>query len=241
MNLCVAACADKQNSGSAQGINSRVIFDELELWEDGVARSAAENMACDEALSQVASGRAVLRVYRWGAAAVTFGYSQRVAEALSMAGGREVMRRWTGGGIVEHGEDLTFGLVFPRGSVFGAMGGEAIYRELHGAWLPQLGNVAAGAEMAGSGVSRAAGVCFSEPVAGDLLVDGRKVLGGAMRRTARDVVYQGSLLAKGVGAVTLAEAIGKRVRVFRNEGRVVAAAEGLVLEKYGTEAWLHKR
>src|SRR5688500_17905926 len=79
------------------------------------ARSAAENMAVDEALLQwVASWtRPVLRFYSWSEPAATFGYFQKYTEIERMTSLRPLVRRPTGGGLVPHDADWTYSLVFP--------------------------------------------------------------------------------------------------------------------------------
>lgn len=219
-----------------------VIFDELELWEDREFRSAAMNMACDEALLRCCGGRVVLRVYRWGGEAVTFGYARRIAEVRRVAEGREAMRRWTGGGIVEHGDDWTLGLVVPKELEIARLGSAEIYRRLHAGLLRGLAGILEGGKLAAGGAVGGEGICFAEPVANDILVGGRKVLGGALRRTAQGVLYQGSLIAGGTpGAMGIAAALARRVGVFGQVAEVEAQAMELVREKYGLPGWLHKR
>src|SRR3954471_638197 len=81
------------------------MFDKLHVFDDLEARDAALNMGIDEALLERGTGPS-LRFYRWERPALSFGYFGRYAEVANEAPQRDVVRRWTGGGIVPHGDDL---------------------------------------------------------------------------------------------------------------------------------------
>src|SRR6187402_3922001 len=80
---------------------------------DPEPHEAALNMAIDEVLLRTVPGP-LLRVYRWTRPAVSMGYFDRIIDAEALADGRDLVRRWTGGGLVEHGEDVTYTLIVPR-------------------------------------------------------------------------------------------------------------------------------
>ncbi|OLD87705.1 MAG: hypothetical protein AUG81_08395 [Verrucomicrobia bacterium 13_1_20CM_4_54_11] len=86
------------------------MFHELIVIDDPTPRPGPLNMAVDEVLLTTARA-AILRFYRWNAPSVSFGYCVRFDEAREIAGNRDVVRRWTGGGIVPHGEDLTYSIM----------------------------------------------------------------------------------------------------------------------------------
>jgi lipoyl(octanoyl) transferase len=88
-------------------------LDKLHLILEESPRAAAENMAVDEMLFLTVACPA-LRVYRWIRPSVSFGYFTPWAEVSSRFAGRDLIRRWTGGGIVEHGRDFTYSLVCPN-------------------------------------------------------------------------------------------------------------------------------
>src|SRR4030095_721878 len=88
------------------------IFGALNVYHEFVPRSAAMNMAIDEALLESASAPSI-RFYRWESPALSFGYFGRFADVADKASERDLVRRWTGGGIVFHGEDLTYSIVIP--------------------------------------------------------------------------------------------------------------------------------
>src|SRR5277367_1833538 len=73
------------------------------------AGSPARNMAIDEALLREVR-EPVLRIYEWNVPAVSLGYFQPAA----LAGDRPFIRRYTGGGLVDHARDVTYTLVVPR-------------------------------------------------------------------------------------------------------------------------------
>lgn len=162
----------------------------IQFWPDSWYRSAAENMALDEALLRrvEAGSHAIARFYRWDHDAVTLGYSDRDA-----GDGISIVRRFTGGGRVEHGEDLTFALAFPRGALAELPTTER-YRFLHEAIAFSLEKAGCPVSLAEEGVGER-GPCFANPVGWDLLdpETGRKIGGGAQRRTRFGLLHQGSL------------------------------------------------
>ena len=91
-----------------------MIFDEL-IWIDDLSpRSAALNMAIDEALLIQPSTAAIFHTYRWKSRSVSFGYFSKWAPVRAQYPDWDLVRRWTGGGAVEHGEDFTYSLILLR-------------------------------------------------------------------------------------------------------------------------------
>src|SRR6059036_2008360 len=88
------------------------MFAALNVYHDGAAHSAAMNMAIDEALLEHATAPSI-RFYRWHSPALSFGYFGRFADVKSYTRESDLVRRWTGGGIVFHGDDLTYSIVIP--------------------------------------------------------------------------------------------------------------------------------
>ena len=99
-------------------LDGRVLFEELTEIVDAEPRGAALNMALDEVLLAEAIAPA-LRVYQWACPAVSFGYFGRHAEVAAEFPEREMVRRWTGGGTVLHGEDITYSLFVPKAHPLG--------------------------------------------------------------------------------------------------------------------------
>ena len=113
---------EKKSAGSPWPSKERfpilpVLFEQITAIIDPEPHPAALNMALDEALLQRAL-EPTLRVYRWSEPAVSLGYFSRFAEAEKAAAGRAMVRRWTGGGLVEHGDDITYTLIVPRDAAF---------------------------------------------------------------------------------------------------------------------------
>lgn len=169
------------------------------------ARDVFGQMALDEALAASKPERFCLRFYRWQGAGLTFGYAQRAAAVeplLPRAAAGAWTRRPTGGGVVEHLSDLTFSCVFPAE---GALKPQGIYERLHAAILEGLRQTGLAVQLLSEKPepapppTRGASQCFVEPVALDIMAEsGKKILGGAIRRYAGTVLYQGSLQLPGV-------------------------------------------
>jgi len=91
---------------------TRSFLKALTVYHDDIPHSAAMNMTIDEALLEHATVPSI-RFYRWHCPALSFGYFGKFANVAGFATERDLVRRWTGGGIVFHGEDLTYSIVIP--------------------------------------------------------------------------------------------------------------------------------
>ena len=109
---------------------TKELFARLEVYSDNAPRSAAMNMAIDEALLESAAAPSI-RFYRWESPALSFGYFGRFADVADKASERDLVRRWTGGGIVFHGEDLTYSVVIPANDPVFAESPMSIYENVH--------------------------------------------------------------------------------------------------------------
>ncbi len=88
------------------------LFAGLNIYYDVATHSPAMNMAIDEALLGSAT-IPTIRFYRWRSPALSFGYFGKFSDVAIYAAERDLVRRWTGGGIVFHGDDLTYSIVIP--------------------------------------------------------------------------------------------------------------------------------
>ncbi len=106
-----------------------VILSDILFWRDTEPRSASFQMALDEALFSWAAGEGVAaaRFYRWSAPARTIGYFEATL-APQPAG---TVRRFTGGGLVEHHDDLTFALALPPNTAPTSAPAAERYRWIH--------------------------------------------------------------------------------------------------------------
>lgn len=219
-----------------------MLFDEILEVVDMEPHGAALNMALDEALLSRLSGPAI-RIYQWQSPAVTIGYFGKSAEVAAKWPEREMARRWTGGGIVLHGEDITFSLLIPIAHPFAAEKPAATYRAIHecvALWLATTGMAAA---LAGD-LPKVSDECFASPVQHDVLAGGLKVSGGAQRRSKLGMLHQGSIqpISEAVRAQrsTLTAAFGKAVRPCPLTAEDLQEAKRLVATKYGTDVWTRR-
>jgi len=214
------------------------------------AANAATNMAVDEALLRTAAERRLplLRMYAWARPAISFGYFQEFPARL--AAKYEMIRRPTGGGVVYHGNDTTYTVVVPPGHPLYEMSTVAAYCALHQA-------VAVACQRSSDKLSgknptlqttppaslRGQYECFQNPVHGDVVAEGRKLAGGAQRRTKHGMLHQGSIAAE-VSADQLQAGFRRTFQIdFQSYELTLAEkalAEKLAQEKYATEAWNRK-
>src|SRR5437588_4062935 len=161
-----------------------------------------------------------IRFYRWHSPALSFGYFGRFADVVDYAAQRDLVRRWTGGGIVLHGDDLTYSIIVPRDDPVFAGSSTSIYENVHHALCEALSLIGKHAdllavaavchrriiqdrsvpswEITGSEINAAVtdrryNGCFANPVRADVLMNGRKIAGAAQRRTRAGLLHQGSI------------------------------------------------
>jgi len=217
------------------------IFAALDVYHDEPSRSAAMNMAIDEALLEFAP-KPTIRFYQWDHPALSFGYFGRFADVENEP--RDLVRRWTGGGIVFHGEDLTYSLVIPSSDSSFAESSISIYEKVHkalGAGLVAIGQQAELASISGSKVSES---CFANPVRADVLSNGRKVAGAAQRRTRHGLLQQGSIQNVDFGngfADLFARQLCAQCRPVQLGEDLLERAQQIAKLKYASEAWLRRR
>jgi lipoyl(octanoyl) transferase len=226
------------------------IFAALDVYHDQAPRSAAMNMAMDEALLQAATVPSI-RFYRWQSPALSFGYFGKFANVASYKRERDLVRRWTGGGVVFHGDDLTYAIAIPHSDAVFSESSSSIYAAIHAALRNAL--VANGelAELtAADGVVDAAAAivdgesCFANPVPADVLLNGRKIAGAAQRRTRRGLLQQGSIQYVDLGNDLPQRFTGElsdNCETRNLPDAVRYRAQEIVARKYGTEDRLRKR
>jgi lipoate-protein ligase A len=219
------------------------LFDVIDLFPDETARGGPEQMALDEAMFEEAK-RPVLRVYRWAGQAVSFGHSQSFAAVKERYPCLPTVRRWTGGGIVEHGADWTFSLIIPSREPLATARLEEAYRSIHSQVATVLNELGYSARLAELGDCAEGMACFSAPVLHDVIgPDRRKFCGGAQRRTRRGFLHQGSIQNLRLPAdfgVRLASAMAVEAPRFSPGFATLARTRELIARKYSTIAWLEK-
>ena len=200
-------------------------------------------MAIDEVLLRTARS-AILRFYRWSTPSVSFGYFGRFAEACEIARNRATVRRWTGGGIVPHGEDLTYSIMIGSRDDAFALASKIIYQRVHLALdsaLREIGIVSGLVETEATKISDA---CFANPVVSDVIENGRKIAGAAQRKTRGGLLHQGSIQRENLDERfrnAFARLLGNRIIAGSIGTDVLRAAEELAATKYATVEWLQRR
>lgn len=219
------------------------LFEFLHFFPDRTARNGAAQMALDEALLEHA-GQPVLRSYLWAGAAVTFGCGQSFRDVRHEHPALPLTRRWTGGGIVEHGRDWTFSLVVPRHEPLAARRPVETYECIHEAVRRALEASDLAVRLAMPEECTAGPACFASPALHDLLgPENAKLCGGAQRRTRLGFLHQGSIqcpgLAENFGA-RLAQILAQDVHPFDPGAAVLSRAGQLAQEKYSRADWLER-
>lgn len=216
---------------------------ELLVYDDLEPRAAALNMAVDEAVLAQATAP-ILRFYRWRRPAISFGYFGRYAEAENEARQREIVRRWTGGGIVPHGEDLTYSVIIPRSHPFFLRSSLDIYAEVHDAIRCALQANQIAATLAGQAAPKTSENCFANAVRADVLSGDRKIAGAAHRRSRAGLLHQGSIQRSDLPERfrdDFARNLSERLERATVLPGILERAEQIAAAKYGTEVWLRRR
>ena len=175
---------------------------------------AATNMAIDAALlAHMPVGLAAFRHYGWQEPATTFGYTQQYHKVVSeLASGHThieptqasatLIRRMTGGGIVDHRNDWTYALILNSSVSAASTPATDLYAQIHHAISLSLDEIGIDNRLAPCPrhckktpvASEIPTRCFISPAANDVLrPDGQKIAGAAMKRSRQCLLIQGSL------------------------------------------------
>lgn len=214
---------------------------------------AAENMALDFLLLQRYPEAAAprFRHYEWRGPAFTFGFSQKIGFVrANLPAGQafDLCRRPTGGGIVDHRNDWTYGLVLPRGHPLYDERAVQSYRRVHeclAAALVALGQPAAvktegdpgevepdlpaGSTNLSGGQVPPLGICFQRAELYDVVngQTGAKIAGAAQKRNKHGLLFQGSIEKAAIGPVDWEEF----------QGRFAAALAGAIGAEAAETPW----
>lgn len=217
----------------------------IRLWCDPIPRTGYENMAADELLSR--RPEAWLRIYGWSKPAVSFGYfdSTPVAASIFPGEGIEYIRRWTGGGIVDHRKGYTYTVTLPaiEGNIYPPA--DKLYKWIHGALAVALKASGVECELLIEDAPDGGRACWASPVASDIVdSSGNKLAGAGQRRYRGAVLHQGLIQEcepSDGWPQLLAAALAPQVLEVQGDEPWPGFAdevEELCRTKYCTEAWI---
>ena len=171
-------------------------------------------MALDEAILEAVAGLRVpptLRFYAWNPPCLSIGYAQSVADANRAAIKREgwdLVRRATGGRAILHTDEITYSITAPADHPIFAHGVLPSYKRISLALISGLEKMGLLPELHTSHPrhpSNGNPVCFQNPSAFEIMVNGKKLVGSAQLRRAGGILQHGSLPLQGeLGRICLA-------------------------------------
>jgi lipoate-protein ligase A len=207
--------------------------------------SPARNMAIDEALLREVR-EPVLRLYEWTVPAVSLGYFQ----SATVAGERPFVRRYTGGGLVDHAHDVTYTIVLPRAHPWMELSMPESYRLIHGGVQAALASCGIVSEVTSTAQEVESAACFQKAVRYDIVSDAGKLSGAAQRRTREGLLHQGSILLpesalNGSLRAVFSNSFAARMELTLISGDLTSAevsrAADLERDRYATDAWNRSR
>ncbi len=156
-------------------------------------RGAEENMRMDSALLASLQDEPILRFYDWVAPSITYGYFLDPA-LIFKKNSLDLARRPTGGGVLFHMWDLVFSLLIPSSHPLYTLDTVANYKAVH-ELIGEALKSALGKEVIlfQKGEEGPPNFCFATPSQYDLMVEGKKIVGGAQRRRRNGFLHQGSV------------------------------------------------
>ncbi len=207
------------------------------------ASSAAYNMAADEALLREVTVP-ILRIYNWADDAQTIGYFQKAEVAIP---GVPMVRRYTGGGLVDHRHDQTYTVILPRSHPWMELPTPESYSKIHEGVLAAIQRLGIPAQLAPCCDENESAACFQKAVKYDITApDGVKISGAAQRRTREGLLHQGSILLpdptqnKALYEL-LGQVMGETLGFDWTLGELTESeqkrAHVLAVERYATDAW----
>jgi lipoyl(octanoyl) transferase len=215
---------------------------------DPIRRSGPEAMAVDEWLLETTQVP-VLRVYGWQGEWGSLGYFGKLSEAKAAFPDLDWVRRWTGGGVVDHRADWTYTLVIPAGEALASERGAESYRQIHTALAETLRGEGRELRLCDGLGKTGQAACFLNPVDYDLVgAMGEKLAGAGQRRSRAGLLHQGSVAACCPSlqqSINRAQAFADRLAVREIEGFSGVLMESDVIQRmmgrYALEKWTARR
>ena len=171
----------------------------------GIASHMALDRELFEAFLKDPETPPLLRIYRVTEPSISVGRSYRNRKQ------GEVCVRPTGGGLVEHGRDLIYSVIARRDTFPTFHQVRTSYLSFHEAVCAAFQKFGIEARLLRCDEAKrntGLGECFRDPVATDVLVDGKKAAGGAQWRRGRNFLHQGSVrLMRGISFEALKPAL----------------------------------
>lgn len=175
----------------------------FKLLESGIG-SAASHMARDSSLLDSLSNEpsCLLHFYEWQAPSATYGYFCRPEQLLNMRFCQEypleLAKRPTGGGITFHQFDLAFSVLLTANHPRYCLNTLESYCSIHSVLLRVIARFQnTPSELLQQDpmplTSCCGHFCMAKPTIYDLVICGRKVAGGAQRRTKKGILHQGTI------------------------------------------------
>ena len=220
---------------------------ELNLYHDPLPRSGAVNMAIDQLLLETISDLPVLRFYSWNRPSVSFGYFESLATARAIFNDKELdfIRRWTGGGIVDHRIDLTYTLAIPRTHPWATLRGAESYRIIHEAVATALNETETDCKLISENTGDGSAACFANPVTYDIVTPtGEKLAGAGQKRTRHGLLHQGSVIGitdKSKWLESFTRSLTESVIPWTPEASFFDVANELAASRYAAQEWIEKR
>lgn len=146
-----------------------------------------------KALSTLESSHALLHLYDLPERSVTFGRLMNPSSFLRKRSD-ELARRPTGGGLLFHGSDFTFSLFIPTDHSDFRKETKTFYERIGKRLQELLAPFLPLTLYLGEEKEKKPSFCFAHLSSFDLTFEGKKVAGGALRRTRKGLLYQGSIL-----------------------------------------------
>lgn len=151
------------------------------------------NMAIDEALVQLTgpSSLPILRFFDWSKPAISIGYSQKMNDIMDVIKeGISIVRRPTGGGVVFHGNDITYSVILSKKFKLDIKDIYILIQSWIKTGLDKLGLITSQFKKANKGIP---GYCSISPSYGDIMAGDSKLGGLAARRIRQKTLFQGYL------------------------------------------------
>jgi len=182
---------------------------ELGQWQvvNSGTNSAEMNMALDvqllEGLASGISQQAILHLYEWNHPSATYGYFIKPQSLLCLQAAADInlhlARRPTGGGIIFHLTDFAFSILVPEGHCgysINTMDNYAFVNNIVIGVISQfkakLKPVLLQKDPSAMDAS-CTQFCMAKPTKYDVVIDNKKVAGGAQRRTKHGFLHQGTI------------------------------------------------